>query len=75
MAKYKELSYPMTKEEKIKLTSDTLFLTIVFIAILLMTFLIDNRQVILWTIIVSLFFKRIVYILLKKDMRISSVNR
>ncbi len=66
MVKYKELSFPMTNEEKIKLTSDTFFLTIVFIAILLMTFLTDNRQVILWAIIGLLFSKRILHILLKK---------
>ncbi len=66
MVKYKELSFPMTKEERIKLTTDTLFLTILFIGIMLVTFLTDNRQVILWTIIGSLFLKRMLHILLKR---------
>jgi uncharacterized membrane protein len=64
--KYKELSFEMTIHERIKFRSDTLFLTLVFTAILIMTFLTNNRQIVLWTIIICLFSKRVTYRLLNK---------
>ncbi len=67
IVKYKELSYPMTDRERIRFNTDTIYLTIGFIISFITTFLTDNRQIILWTLIISLFSKRIVYMLLKKS--------
>jgi len=48
--KHKDLSFEMTVQEKIRFTSDTLLITIIFSIILSATFLTNNFQVILWTI-------------------------
>lgn len=68
MVRYKELSFELTAHERIKFRSDTLFLTIVFTTVLIITLLTNNRQVILWTIIICLFSKRLIYMLSRKKL-------
>jgi uncharacterized membrane protein len=64
--KYPNCSFPMAEKDKLKFKFDNVFLTIVFIGILVTTILTNNRTVILWTIIISLLSKRVIYLLLKR---------
>ena len=69
LTKYKQLSYPMTISEKTRFNTDTIYLTIGFIASLMATFFTDNKRVILWTLLISLFSKRIFYLFLKRRQK------
>lgn len=64
--KYKEMSFEMTKLEKLKFNSDTLFSTIVFAIILLVSFITDNTQAVLWTMMICILSKKILETILKK---------
>ena len=59
LVKYKELSFEIKSQEKIKFTSDTLFTTIIFSIILLETFLTNHFDVILWTTLICSILKKL----------------
>ncbi|MFC4233468.1 TMEM175 family protein [Parasediminibacterium paludis] len=67
--KHKEMSFEMAIQEKITFTSDTLFTTIIFLIILLITFITENFQIITWIIIISVTSKKIMDTLLKKRLK------
>jgi uncharacterized membrane protein len=63
LVKYKQFSFPMSTEERSKFRSDTLYLTFVFTGIFILTLLTCDRRILLWTILLSLFSKKIISVL------------
>jgi uncharacterized membrane protein len=66
LVKHKELSFEMSKQEKNKFTSDTLLTTIVFSIVLLVAFLTNDFEVILWTIFTCTISKKLLDKFVKK---------
>ena len=68
LVRHKEMSFEMQKSERIKFTSDTLYTTISFALILLITFISNNPNVLVGSLVVVVLCRKIIERLLVRRL-------